>query len=328
MKAQDRIQPVRFLICDDPDCARWPIHAYFLVGTKHEASTVCLCFSQEVATHMVQEMSAQEMLLPQDVPAINKAISQSDLPLLTNQADRIISFYSEAAARRYFIELVYDLTPPEKGSGETRFARCAETCGFSCCRFMTPHGRFYLRGRAEPIPGVYFSQETAERALNQALESGLVNEEQQKVLVKQISRVDLGVKLQREDRLARTFSEDKEWLIETVLGLRAPQIGAGQARFELFEPSAGQGPHGSIYLRGLAIPVTFACFSEQAALFLLEQLNSTGLASGQEVERISGQIKLAGLPESHELDVLSTQGMKFCEEKSDEDASSSDQRMN
>ena len=313
MKTQGKIRPVRFIICNDVDCAKWPRHAVFLIGLHGELSVTSPVFSCEMAQHGLEELARAGTLAATEIPSLSRMIRESGLPLIITRADRIVGSFEDRETQQYYIETIFGLVPPDPGSGPVRFERCYLSCNFACCQLLPPHGHYYLQGRAKPLWG-HFSEEAALLSLDHAVQSGLIEERLRDEFSIQIRSAGLAEKAGREDRLMAIIPSGSEQVLEIVLGMRPPEVGAAEARFELCEEHTPDKPrHGAIYLHGLRCAATQALFSARAASEVLVRLAVLGWVSIAEAQTIASQIEQAHLPVEHKLDSLSIAVLHICQ---------------
>lgn len=274
----------------------YPLYYYIVLGGDFGNTRLIQrskrLFSKETALESLAHAEKEFGLKGTDALRIRLALSDTNLPVNKSRADQLMELkVSEDVAHEDMFEHVLGIIPPEEGAGPAHVRICKDECGFEGCKKFPCHAAIFVNGVAKPV-AIAFSAASATYHFEVSYEKGLYDKKELKAVRKMVSGLVLPVAETRSDHLLRNGYVD---YLDFIHGLRAPDQGSGEARFERC------GDHGHLHVRGSRnFDVLVASVASGVAW--IKRLADKGLYSEQEVATVHGQLMKSGLPAAHPSD--------------------------
>ncbi|MDD5725961.1 MAG: hypothetical protein PHC53_00915 [Patescibacteria group bacterium] len=286
---------VTFGLITHPDRAGWPIHGCFKLLQDGKRALSGDMFSVDACREHIK-LSIEDGYLNSDQAAeLERQIIATGLPVAENRYDKISKTYTKTSEYERLIGQFCGALPPEEGSGPARFEACqhGRCCKLESCAKLPIHAQLFPKGIVAGFKSVVFSQQGATDLLKQAVEYGLLLQEEANGLKPRVMNLSASSGAERADKLCQHLTgELLEREIDLAFGFRQR---ANPPHF------AACGQHYHLRLDGHISSAT-RLENEFDAKLVLDELTQAGFLSNEEQTKLLDDLATMHLPPGSETE--------------------------
>ncbi len=267
----------------------WPTHGSFRLQEGDESATSRDMFSMDACREHIK-LSVEDGYLDSDQAAnLEREVLAAGLPIDKNRYDKISEKYGRTPEYRRLIGQFCGALPPEEGSGPARFETCqhGQYCNLESCEELPVHAQFFPNGIVTGFSNIVFSQQGAAALLKQAVEYGLLLQEEADELKPRVMNFSASPGAERADKLSKQLTGELLAIeLEVALGFRQRVI---PPHF------SACGQHYHLQVDDNVLSAT-RLENEFDAKLVLDGLMQAGLLSGDEHTKLLDDLAAMHLP--------------------------------